>query len=347
MAKHTISKVMPSRIAARRFANNGRIASAVAFSRIAHGLDYCGLFARKSFAVFPDLIGGSGGSSGLTSQGNVRFRTGENVTLLRIFVGMTPRLIGTAPDPYFYFSLYDVAGASTTTSDEIHYAVGTWASWTPSEVFHTYVDMTVEPNKEYELTGLRQEDARALYWVAVEMTRSSAVDDTLDGVVSVAPYSNEAPINAADIQRLVEQGTKLHKHNGAHVLSYSVASNSAGPVNRTTTSASYVDITETAFSAPLEFYLPTEYHDTPMRGIPCVFAVNAITSAGSTNGIRLIDLDTGSMVAEYTGITTVEPHWRTVAFTLASSVRYVKAQFKSDGAATLSLGGFAVWSFET
>ncbi len=346
MTKHVTRSVQFYPTSSERFSNNGSMVEGPLFHRVATQLNHVAHYLKKglicqpvNFQSVPDP------ASADRALAWAYFRTGEATSKIRAYVGLCKASNVSATDPYAFMTLTDVNAVTSTDSEEIHYPANDTSTSTvnPEDIFHGSIEMDVSANTLYELQLNLYGYARHVYWTVLEHKVGSSVDDSVTGITSPAPYANESPVYADDISELITSSNELWQHNCSHLLSYSCPHDGTNPIPSTRTANTYAqDSTQTD-----EFYTDVAYHRTLVdTTIPVRFAALAATSSGSTNGVRLVDADSGTQLLEITGWGTTAT-WRGVTGTIPATTRAVKVERKSDGAATFSLYAYSLFQWES
>jgi hypothetical protein len=348
MAKHSISINAPG-IIQGRYEGNGRQPNAALFGRCARALNHVAHYQQKAFMVHGVNLNACPDPETGFADRNAVFafiHTGEHCTRIRCLFGLAKASHASATDPYATVRLIRYVVGTTTTSNEVHYAANdpSTALLSLSDVFHGHVDMTVDPNSDYEVTLQLWNYARHTYFTVYGMPVSPIIDDTEDGIAAPAPYVLESPIYHENIEDLLETGTNLWKHNAAPLFMFCARSNNQGIQPSTRSAGTYAD--DSAQSS--EFQLDLAYRRTLNdANIPVRFVALASCSSGSTNGVRLVDADSETQLLEITGYDAADGTvWGSVSGTIPSTTRAVKVQRKG-GSGELSLYAYGLFQYET
>jgi hypothetical protein len=195
------------------------------------------------------------------------------------------------------------------------------------------------PNTAYELDFVVSDYARPVYWTAIEpRSGTGSVDDTEDGIADIAPYVNEKPIYARDVEDILVAGSEGWKHGSNYLLTWTGIPGPFHGSPSSTTSTTYVQHEHTD-----EFIVNVKWRGSRMRpDCPCVFAACLATDIGVGARARLVDADTGSQLAEPATVTTVNRSWVTAAFDLPRDTRAVKVEYKASATDIAFLRAFNV-----
>lgn len=345
MTTHKIPTLTPSLSHPRRFANNGQVPPSAALAKLAYGIDYWAQHAGKLIAFqWDDLNDPFDPSSGSRVASYAWTIVGPACSAIKCLIGLAKASNAGASDPYVYITYVNRSTGASADSDEIHYAAndtGT-AVVAPSDIFHGKIILDgLTPGVEYELSLNTANFARPIYWVAYEHNVETQLDDTLDGVVSPAPWVTEGPIMATDVQKYLEACTDLHQKGGQHLGFWAGAMDASTPAPEQTTSSTWTDCTKSWEHEP-----DLAYRGTVMRpGVQVVFAAVGKTSASGAaatrNGFRIVDADSGALLAACTGWKD-STQWRRVIVRLPEGTQAYECEYISDGTNTLSVYGWTV-----
>jgi hypothetical protein len=350
MSKFIPPQTIPSPIPEDRFAQNDDLPSSTALRRAAWAFNHASQQQRKVVFFAANTALSTTAPADASEYHHVFcFRTGENVEALTAIIGMAP---ASQTDGSNKAScLLHVNDGSGINSAPAYYPFVQSGTYTPSEVAWTEVEITAAdgllPDTLYR-GGIRQDSYSRVHSVTVFERAANVGDSSVVGVANPLLYEANKPLYDAGIQDLCETGTKLWRHNGAQLISWSRRDPASAPV---ITSTSYVNIIDQSFTAwdaaAPGFQISTEYHDSANGDVPVEFGVYGFRLDGgglSTLSIKLVQ--DGATVLERTGISAANAPFDNGAYEILAH-----APTKTDILAKVSGGSWSIdaiglWEYE-
>jgi hypothetical protein len=351
-----VPPTFPFRLDALELGRNNQIPDARFINPVGNAQNHVNTYRRKQ--VFVE-IGSASGTGGATIMRGY-FHSGHAVSSLCFSYALgSPAHSGT--DPRIAINLQPAAGGATLTST-IHSPAnsGGVAMTNPSDLNYgeRYFSLTADTDYTWWITAT---DLPFLASLEVNEIGSGVIDPTVP--YFLAPSGGYSSIYDANRQRLHEGLSKLWKHNGATLMTWSRAGSTSATISGTTWT-NVLDATTAVASTSAGYVLGSNLlapycrqSDFVSGYLPmATMAVYGSVSAGAGTGeVRLMsDAAVGSpTLCTVTGITTTAGWFvsnQRLGATNFGPNAFTKAdlQFRmSGGANTLSLEAVALYLYET
>lgn len=301
MAKHDVSRMVPSLFHPELAARNGRLPNAAIFARLARTYNQLATVQRKLiFLKSQDWRNMESPVSSPTTVWSFYFRTGENVSAVvcRAGVTKTTSIFPGIPSQIIVdvYRASDDVRMNIDSEGSIRFGGTTSGSIIgPDNVsHHSFVISGLAPNTEY-YSETRCLFGGRLAYLSVAERRNRNADDSISVVCNPALFVREGPITAAQLADLANAAKLLWRHNASHLFSWCsnyAEDTVADPVSFATI---YTDL----ITANAAMNVEATGRGTLQRpnAIPVKMAVKARRTAGAgtadfrlTNGIQSIDI---------------------------------------------------------
>jgi hypothetical protein len=320
------------------------------------GLNHVLAYRRKTiFSHFADLETLSTTQANPIQVYRGYFRTGEGATStsLNLFFHwiMGPAGNVAAVDPFSYWSLKKVGGATTTTT-EAHFGPFKATPWGPSSLGEWTAFLPVDRNSEYEFWLNVENYGRPVGACVFEVHDSSFTSASPVIVSDPGTIAMGNPITDLQHSQMMQYGLSIWKHNGAHLFSWGLdedptVGGGQAPTRTSATAANAFDQTKTTFAAnDRGVKLQTRYH-SPAHATTttaCVFAAwgKVVSTSSGTVTLR----DSGGTLATLSTFSSAG-EWKTTTFNLSGTVDTTELQFYIAGGGDdvngFTLGGLSIY----
>lgn len=350
MAKHHVSRQLPSLFHPEIAARNGRIPTAGGFRRFAEAYNAVATRQRKLLICkSQDLRHMISPPSSPAVVWSFYFRTGENVTSIDAYVGLT------ATESIFPGIPAQVIVDVYRASDDVRMNIGNEGSLVyDSTVTGDILGADVVSHNMTRITGLAQDTeyycetrclfgARLAYLTAVE-TPVREADDQVLVICNPGRYGRGAPIKRLAIEELATAARELWRHNASQLFAWCSNYQEDTASDPSTSSTSFTDLIADSSAMRIE---------TTMRGtlqrpnaIPVKMAVKARRTAGSgTADFRIFD-GTNSIQISAAAITSTKD-WFTTTGTLSGTPATWRMQHRvSVGTTTVRTMAWSLFQWE-
>jgi hypothetical protein len=355
MAKHNVSRSIPSLFHPENSARNGRLPNAAIPARIARAYNQIATQQRKlifcksqSLRAMEDFAGGID-----DPIWPFYFRTGENVDAIEAQVGVTQTgnagsgpatglLLLTRISTSTIINLTNGEGRVTYAGD-----VTPGAAIGCSDIAHVTVRINgLVANEEYAGAWLATNGLRLAYMSVAEVAKPIA-DDSVAVICNPSLFVREGPIYAAQFADLQQAANRLWKHNASHLLSWCVNYEIGGGGDAITNSTSYVDV----IPNNAEIFINTINRGTLSRpnSIPVRMAVYATRSggAGTTADFRLFDGTNSIEILNATITASPVFSWVSGSGVMSGTPANWRMQMRTDNAGTqIRVGAWSLFQWE-
>lgn len=340
MTKHDVPRRAPSLINHNRFSNNGMVPRPSFWQRIARGMNHAANWQSRCWMMLSnDLQGSVTGQNGNVIAANFAGVTGAATHTMTALIGVRSPS-SSSSDPTAELK-YKASGDSSQTSAGVIHFHGGVGSFALSQVHYGVIQWSVTPNTHYTGNIVLDDYAAIVYCTIIETPDFGGIDDTDTGAVDPTEVVGLGDILDSGIEGMVKASNALLRQNGPHLISYS----NTDPGNLPKTSSSSYSAIETDYKNRIDL----SSHGRVNRDVHVVFAVNAFSTSGATNGVRLRNTTDGATLAEIEGFDTDSNKWlKTSAVLVPADVSGddLVIQFRSDGTNNLELRAASLYQYE-
>ena len=355
MSKHYVTIAYPPVMNNERFNANGMVPSATLMRNVAKRMNFVACKAKKQVFMKCQTLSAIDSGQPAEVVWPFAWRTGENSTGLRVVVGMAPTDFAASTAPDLGIVIGAINGATLTTK-RFYYNDRAGATVTPDEIHWVTDTITgLSANSNYRAHCECSQGMRIIALSVVELAVAQA-DDSVTAVCNSGVFPAEGDIYDSHMADLVEANNELWRHNGSHLLTYTLPYSDLGTVRSTaafaapTTYTNILDATSTSVAATSPgFQLVTQYHNTTNRTtVPVAMAVKAERTLGA--GSLRVRITDGTNTLEFLGITTSSDDWFITTGTIPAQAAGTKwdLQARVSAAGTeFDIHSVCVWEFET
>lgn len=319
---------LPSLLQPHLSADNGLYPDAAFYGQATAALNHLVAYARKPVFQYTNLLGASGGASGVVWRWHCRTGYGVRRLVVMAVLGRDDRAI--AVDPYITVTVTEVGGAALPALTFRGGASEVVATDAPDELLTSTQTIDVDPATEYTGEVEFFDNVRVVSLLVYEEPNST-VTDAVDYFSEYMPAAG-SPIQDSWVGRQLAATGALIRYNGGLRADWARFDGST----RTRSSATNVNLLDNSSTGtptaatPGYTFCTTAKNTASKTTVPIRLAVNAKVAGGGSGTVRL--RDTSGNDAAVVTVNSGTQQWFTVdgAISVGSAQKY-DLMFAGDG----------------
>lgn len=345
----------PAPIREDRFALNGRMPAPTALNRAARSFNYVaghGIRQLFGWAQAPGAPTDTPSSASESATTKCVLRTGENVSKLRVHVGLAPCGTSSTAPGNVRVRLFNSSDTALATKFVYYGVTSATSNYDADQIHWGFVDFAVADgvadNTQF-IIGFTSNNYIRIHSIVVHEHHSTVLATNKESVANPQHWQSLKDIHYRGVQDLLESGTVLWQHNATNHIAWGIRT--ATPLSVAggsgwTTAKNILDSTSTAWGANNPGYrVNCTYHDSHSGDVP----FEAILYANRTAGTGTLTIDfviNGATFKSWSGIGGADPLYSTTFTHAAIDEKVDILASVSNGTTTFELYSLSLTEYE-